>query len=64
VFDNMLEAIAANKYRVLFNNYTTLECFSNSLHVEGASSSTPLTQDHSNNPFEVQRQSRGGTKAI
>jgi hypothetical protein len=61
-FGNVIEAIAANKYWVQFKNNTTLECFSNSLCVEGASASTPPdippppTQDHSNNPFEVQCQ--------
>ena len=59
---NVLEAIAMNKYQVLFDNSTTLECNSNSLLVEAASSSlppdipSPPTQDHSNKPLEVQCQ--------
>ena len=62
VFSNVIEATAANKYQVQFDNNMTLECFSNSLRVEGASASTPPdippppTKYHSNNPFEVQCQ--------
>ncbi len=41
IFGHVIEASAANKYRVLFVNNITLECFSNSLHVESASSSVP-----------------------
>ena len=61
VFGHVIEAAAANKYRVLFDNNITLECFSNSLRVESASSSVPPDvpppppQDHSDNPFEQQR---------
>jgi hypothetical protein len=38
---NVLEAIATNNYWVLFDTNTTVECFSNSLCVKGAPSSTP-----------------------
>ena len=41
VFGHVIEAAAANKYRVAFDNNITLECFSNSLRVESASSSVP-----------------------
>jgi hypothetical protein len=57
----VIEAAAANKCWVVFDSNTTLECFSNSLHVEIASSSMPPyvppppSQDCSNNPFEQQR---------
>jgi hypothetical protein len=37
----LLEATAANKYQVLFDNSTIIECFSNSLCGKGASSSIP-----------------------
>ncbi len=34
IYGHVLEAAAANKYWVIFNNNTTLECFSNSLHLK------------------------------
>jgi hypothetical protein len=40
-YGHVIEAAAANKYRVAFDNNIALECFSNSLCVESASSSVP-----------------------
>jgi hypothetical protein len=61
IYGHMIEAVAANKYWVIFDNNTTFECFSNSLSVESASASVPpdvpppSSQDRSKNPFVQQR---------
>jgi hypothetical protein len=34
LFGNVIDAVDANKYRVLFDNAVELECFSNSLRLE------------------------------